>query len=119
MVPVTTTTTHATTTAALSPSHHLPEVRSWRGSAGGSPDGRRRRRTRAMAGALDRTAGPVVPAEGSACGTGAMPRNAAPRTAPRPSPFVPRRSYGGFPRGAGGDAMRARAAVLTVLLLLV
>src|SRR5262245_3019142 len=60
---VTATTIQKTTTAAASPSHHLPEVWSSRGRGGGSPDGLRRGRARVTAGGGPATT-PVGPDAG-------------------------------------------------------
>src|SRR3954467_3543935 len=102
-VPVTRMTIHATRTIALSPSHHLPEALRWRGRGGGSPEGRRRLRTRAMAGGAGRVAGMDRPGPGGACGNDAMPADAPPMIAPRTSPFVLVRRYGDphLPPGEG------------------
>ncbi len=56
-LPVATTTTHSSTTRALRPSHNRPEVFRLRGSGGGSPDGRRRRRTRWIGAGAGRASG--------------------------------------------------------------
>jgi hypothetical protein len=66
MVPVATTTAHAATTTPLSASHHRPDVFSERGSGGGSPEGRRRLRTRWIAGGAGRGTGRTEAVPGSA-----------------------------------------------------
>src|SRR5688572_26927799 len=88
-VPVSTTTDQNATIATLRPSHHLPDLFRDRGSGGGSPEGRRRLRTRWIRGGAGRTICPTVPEPGRACGSDAMPSDAAPARAVGPSPWVP------------------------------
>src|SRR5688572_21703916 len=88
-VPVSTTTDQAPTTTTLRPSHHFPDLFRERGSGGGSPEGRRRLRTRWIRGGAGRTICPTVPEPGLACGSDAMPSDAPPARAVGPSPWLP------------------------------
>src|SRR4051812_9641493 len=96
-VPVARMTIQATSTIALSPSHHLPEALRWRGRGGGSPEGRRRLRTRAMAGGAGRGAGTDRPGPGGARGRGPMPAGGPLLIRPATTPFVLVRRERGLP----------------------
>jgi hypothetical protein len=80
-VPVITTAMQASSTIALRNSHHLPEAFRCRGRGGGSPEGRRRLRTRAIAGGAGRATRTAEPTPGGACGSEAMPRMFPPKGA--------------------------------------
>src|SRR4051794_15923506 len=124
-VPVSTTTPQATTTRALRPSHHLPEALRWAGRGGGSPEGRRRLRTRWMAGGSGRSIGTAWTGSGGACGSDAMPADAPPGPVSRAPPFVPLRRYGCPPVPPAREEALVRPrpagmlAVLTLLLVVV
>ena len=104
---VRTTAVQLSRTAPLRASHHLPDGARWRGSGGGSPEGRRRRRTRLIAGGAGRAGRPTS----EACVVAAMSPDAPPvgRTGPRPlvPSLGPARglAWPGAPTGAAGHRL--------------
>src|SRR4051794_41837351 len=80
-------TSRKTTTAPASTSQNRPDRLSWRGSGGGSPDGRRRREARAGAWVGARGAAVSPAATGSGGGTAApLPGKRGGGCSPAPGP---------------------------------